>query len=129
MFSTLTFKKIVKVNNIINKSSMVKPKIKMTTKGPSRKQVIISISESNSNITGSNASFYINTINRHLKEANSNNMADLLHADKASIITTSLLQTQDLRVDQEKEPCIRVNTRELDRELFTRLSTFYTKGT
>jgi len=30
-----------------------------------------------------------------------------------------LLQTQDLRVDQEKEPCIRVNTRELDKELCT----------
>jgi len=39
-----------------------------------------------------------------------------------------MLQTQDLRVDQEKEPCIRVNTRELNRELFTGLSTFYTKG-
>ena len=31
-----------------------------------------------------------------------------------------MLQTQDLRVDQEKESCIRVNTRELDRELCIR---------
>jgi len=38
-----------------------------------------------------------------------------------------LLQTQDLRVDQEKEPCIRVNTRELNRELYTGLFTLYTK--
>jgi len=37
-----------------------------------------------------------------------------------------LLQTQDLRVDQEKESCIRVNTRELNRELYTGLSTLYT---
>jgi len=29
-----------------------------------------------------------------------------------------MLQTQALRVGQEKEPCIRVNTRELNRELF-----------
>jgi len=70
MFPTLTLKKIVEVNNIINKLSIVKPKIKMTTKRPSRKQVIIPMGESNSNIIGSNASFYINTINRHLKEAN-----------------------------------------------------------
>jgi len=28
-----------------------------------------------------------------------------------------ILQTQELRVVQEKEPCIRVNTRELNREL------------
>jgi len=37
-----------------------------------------------------------------------------------------LLQTQALRVEQEKEPCIKVNTRELNRELYTRLSTLYT---
>jgi len=30
-----------------------------------------------------------------------------------------MLQTQDLRVDQEKEPCIEVNIRELNRELCT----------
>jgi len=37
-----------------------------------------------------------------------------------------MLQTQDFRVDQEKEPYIRVNTRELNRELCTRSSTLYT---
>ena len=30
-----------------------------------------------------------------------------------------MLQTQDLRVDQEKEPCIEVNTREFNKELCT----------
>jgi len=30
-----------------------------------------------------------------------------------------MLQTQDLRVNQEKESCIRVNIREFDRELCT----------
>ena len=30
-----------------------------------------------------------------------------------------MLQTQDLRVDQEKEPCIKDNTRELNRNLCT----------
>jgi len=30
-----------------------------------------------------------------------------------------LLQTQDFRADQEKESCIRVNTRELNRKLCT----------
>jgi len=38
-----------------------------------------------------------------------------------------MLQTQDLGVDQQKEPCIRVNTRELNKELCTGLSTLYTK--
>ena len=37
-----------------------------------------------------------------------------------------MLWLKNLRVDQWIEPCIRVNTRELDRKLCTRLSTLYT---
>ena len=37
-----------------------------------------------------------------------------------------MLQLQDFRVGQVKEPCIRVNTRELNRKLHIRLSTLYT---
>jgi len=40
-----------------------------------------------------------------------------------------LLQLKDFRVGQCKEPCIRVNTRELNRELCTELSILYTKAT
>ena len=39
-----------------------------------------------------------------------------------------VLQFNDLRADQRKEPWIRINTRELNRELCTRLSTLYTKS-
>ena len=38
-----------------------------------------------------------------------------------------VLLSQDFRVDQVKKTCIRVNTRELDRELCTELSILYTK--
>ena len=38
-----------------------------------------------------------------------------------------MLRFSDFRVDQRKESYIRVNTRELDRELCTRLSTLHTK--
>jgi len=38
-----------------------------------------------------------------------------------------MLQTQEIKVIQEKEPCIRVNIRELNRELYTGISTLYTK--
>ena len=37
-----------------------------------------------------------------------------------------VLQTQVLRVGQVNESCIRVNIRELNRELCTRLSALYT---
>ena len=67
---------------------MVKPKIKMTTKGPSRKQVIIPMNLNNFNIIGRNASFHINNINRHLKDTNSNNLADFIYVDKVSTIIT-----------------------------------------
>ena len=45
---------------------------------------------------------------------------------KELIYTERVLQTQELRVIQEKELCIRVNIRELDRELCIGLSTLYT---
>jgi len=38
-----------------------------------------------------------------------------------------VLQTQELRVVQEEESCVRVNTRELNRKLCTGLFTLYTK--
>ena len=99
MFPTLSPKKIVEANNVINKSSMVKLKIKMTTKRPSRKQVIISITQNNSNIIRSNVSFYINNINKHLKDANSNNLANFIYVDKVSVIITICVAAseQDMR--------------------------------
>ena len=39
-----------------------------------------------------------------------------------------LLQSNNLRVDQGKEPCIRVNIRKLNRELYTGLFTFVRCG-
>ena len=38
-----------------------------------------------------------------------------------------MLWFNDLRVDQGKEPCIRINTKELNRELYIGLSILYTK--
>jgi len=98
-FLTLSPKKIVEVSNIFNKLSIVKPKIKITTKKPLRKQVIILMNLNNSNIIESNVSFHINDINRHLKNANSNNSADFIHIDKVGIIVTIrfIISEQDMR--------------------------------
>jgi len=75
MFLNTSSKKIVEINNIINISSSVKPRIKITMKRLSKKQVIISISKRNANIIRSNTSFHINFINRYFKETNSNTLA------------------------------------------------------
>ena len=78
-----------KSSNIINKSSLVRSKVNMTTKELSRKQVIISMSKSNTNVIGSNANFHINSINKHLKDANLNILANFIYIEKISIIITT----------------------------------------
>jgi len=100
MFPTASPKEIVEINNIINKSISVKPKIKMTMKGPSRKQVIVLMSKNNAKIIGSNASFHIKFINRCLKETNSNTLADFICMEKVSIIVTTnqAVSVQDIDI-------------------------------
>lgn len=47
LFPTLSSRKIKEINNIVYKSNIVKPKIRMTTKGLLQKQVIILMNKSN----------------------------------------------------------------------------------
>ena len=100
MFLTVFPKKIIEISNIINKLSLVRSKVNITTKELSRKQVIISISKSNANIIGSNTNFYINFINRHFKDANSNTSADFIHVEKIGIIITTnqVASVQDMSI-------------------------------
>ena len=65
-FLTLNTKKIDQVNNIIKGNPKLKPKIQMTTKGPSRKQVIISMSKDNIDAFMKNSSLHMANINRQL---------------------------------------------------------------
>jgi len=44
-FLSLLTQKIIEISNIVNKSNPVKPKINMTTKRPSKKQIIVPMSE------------------------------------------------------------------------------------
>jgi len=69
----------------------------MTT---SRKQVIVSISKSNTNIIGSNASFHIKSINRYLKETNLNTLANFIYMKKFDIIVTTnqAASVQDINI-------------------------------
>ena len=50
---------------------------------------------------------------------------EVYRVDLPVLGTLLVLQTQDFRVSQEKEPCIRVNTRELNGVSSTKLSTLY----
>ena len=99
-FPTTSPKKITEINNIINKSSLVKSKIKMTMKKPLRKQVIVFISKINANIIRSSANFHINFINRHLKKTNLNTLANFIYMEKFGIIviTNQVTSVQDIGI-------------------------------
>ena len=72
----------------------------MTTKGPSHKQVIISININNTNSFVKDASIHVININRTLKGIKSNIMADFIHVDNKSIIivTNNIASPSDLQV-------------------------------
>jgi len=70
-FPALNAKKIDQVNNIIKGNPKPKLHIQMTTKGPSRKQVIIPMSGDNNSAFMMNSSLHVVNINRHLKNAKS----------------------------------------------------------
>ena len=90
MFPNLSNKKTKEMQKVINSSNeKVKPKINMTTKGPSRKQVIIPM---NNNIVKEfikRSSEHIVNINCALKMIKSNTIANFIHVDSKGIIITT----------------------------------------
>jgi len=68
-FPALNTEKIDQVNNIIKGTTKPKPRIQMTTKGPSRKQIIIPISKENVDSFIKNSSLHVTNINMQLRNA------------------------------------------------------------
>ena len=82
--------KIIKIHNIAQGiSHKACPKLHMTTKGPSRKQVIIPMSQDNPNIVISCADKHIFNINRLLKFTKLNMTVDFIQLDSTGIIITT----------------------------------------
>ena len=65
-FLALNAKEINQVNDIVNGQSKPKPRIRMTTKGPSRKNIIIPMSSDNVSSFMRNSSLNVANINREL---------------------------------------------------------------
>ena len=86
-FLALNTKKIDQVNNIIRNNPKPKPHIQMTTKGPSRKQVIILMSDDNNSAFIKNSSLHVININRHLKNAKSEVLVNYIQSDPLDITT------------------------------------------
>ena len=79
VFSKLLSSKIIEIYNITENSRVKdRPKLNITTKEPSRKQIIIPMSEVNARTIALQANAYISNINRLLKEVKSEMSANLI---------------------------------------------------
>jgi len=77
-FPSLSAQKVDQIKNIVNSQAKPKPHIKMTTKGPSRKQVIISMSRENINFFMKSSSLHVANLNRLLHNAKSEVLTDYI---------------------------------------------------
>ena len=85
-FPSINVKKINQINNIVKGNPKPKPHIQMTTKGPSRKQVIIPISNDNISNFMKNSLVYVSNINRSLRNTKSEVLVDFIHSNLLSIM-------------------------------------------
>ena len=79
--------KMIKGKNISR--GQRKPRINMTTKGPSRKQIIILITKLNAELIINSANQFITNINKCLKEITSDIYADFIHIINNGVIITT----------------------------------------
>ena len=99
-FLSLNAKKVDQVNNIVNGQSKPRPQIKMTTKGPSRKHIIIPMSAENASAFMKNSSTNVANINRQLQNAKTDILIDYIRSDSNGIIivTNKVAQQSDLTI-------------------------------
>ena len=84
-FPILNTEKINQIHKIVTRSSKPKLRIQMTTKGPSRRQVIIPMGSNNISKFMKNSSLHVTSINQLLKNAKSEILVDFIWSDILSI--------------------------------------------
>jgi len=85
MLLTLNAEKIDQISNIVKGNLKPKPRIQMTTKGPSRKQVIIPISSKNNSNFMKNSATHVVNINRLLRNTKSEILVNYIRSDPLGI--------------------------------------------
>ena len=100
IFPSVSVKEINQINNIIKKSLKSKPCIQMTTKNPSRKQVIISMIKDNIDKFMKNSLIHVTNLNRNLRNAKSEVLVNFICSDLLGImvVTNSVLVNSDLLI-------------------------------
>ena len=84
-FPALNTQKVDQIHKIVNSTPKSKLRIQMTTKGSSRKQIIIPISNDNILKFIKESLFHVANINQALKNAKSEILVDFICSDMASI--------------------------------------------
>jgi len=111
--------KILKVKN--SSEGKKKPKFNMTTRGLSRKEVIIPMAKLNTELIVKSAHIHVANINVCLKNSNSDIIVDSIHISNNGIIITTnhpanilelsriknfLKKIENINLDQIKGPCL-----------------------
>ena len=99
-FPSLNVEKINQVNSIINGQNKPKPHIKMTTKGSSRKQIIIPMSGDNVSSFMKNSSLHVANINRLLWNAKTDVLVNYICSGNTgiTIVMNKVSQQSDMTI-------------------------------
>ena len=99
-FLALSTKQINRVNNIIKGNPNPKPHTQITTKRPSRKQVIVPMSNDNIISFTKNSVLHVTHINRLLRNAKSDIMVDFIRSDPIGpvIVTNKVTNQSNLQI-------------------------------
>ena len=99
-FLSIGTKKIDHISNIVNGNAKTKPWIQITTKGPSRKQVIIPMSNDNNSKFMKNSSVHVTNINKTLKNTKSKVLVDFIQSDPLGItvVTNKVSLQSNLKI-------------------------------
>jgi len=125
-FPALNAKKIDQISNIVKGNPKLKPRIQMTTKDPSRKQVIVPMSNEN-NIFMKNSATHVANINRLLRNAKSEVLVDYICSDPLgiSIITNKVFLQYDLQIiDQYIKNSEDINALQVDEPCLSQLKSY-----
>ena len=126
-FPALNIKKIGQINNIVKGNLKPKPWIQMTTKGPSRKQVIILMSSKNNSNFMKNLALYIANINRQLQNTKSEVLVNYIWSDPLGItvITNKVSQQSDLQhINQYIKNSSDINALQVEESCLSQLKSY-----
>jgi len=80
-----------------------KPRINMTTRGPSRREVIIPITKPNTELIVNLAHIHISNINKYLKNSKSDIIADFIQTTNNGIVITTNKPANDINLSTIKK--------------------------